>query len=194
MGAVRELPPSFSPKSTGFKVIAADLWSDPTDNQRFFDSLGLTPNELLPIKADANALPFAEETFDAVISTDSYHYFGSDPNYLGERLLPYIKHGGYLYIAVPGLKKDCHNDIPPELLVCWTAEDLDTIHDIAYWTKIISQTDGIDILSIHEMESNEEVWDDWLKCDNEYAVQDRKAKESGGLKHLNFIAIILKRK
>lgn len=43
------------------------------------------------------------------------------------------------------------------------------------------------------MESNEEVWADWLRQDNEYAVGDRKAMEAGGGKYLNFIAIVLRK-
>ena len=44
------------------------------------------------------------------------------------------------------------------------------------------------------MESNEEVWADWLKQDNEYAVGDRAAMEHGGLDYMNFVAIVLRKK
>lgn len=91
------------------------------------------------------------------------------------------------------MKKDCHDNLPPELLLSWTSEDLNTIHDASWWKNIITQAHGVDILSIYEMESNEEVWNDWLVCDNEYARSDRKTIEAGGCKYLNFIAIVLKR-
>lgn len=154
----------------------------------------MTTQQIIPIHADATALPFAKEFFDAIISTDSYHYFGRDPKYLSEHLLPFVKHGGLLYIAIPGMKKDCHDNVPSELLLSWEPDQLDYIHDIPYWRKNIEQTPGIDILSIHEMESNEEVWNDWIQCDNDYARGDRKAIEAGACKYLNFIAIILRRK
>ena len=35
-----------------------------------------------------------------------------DPDYLDQKLLPFIKNGGYIYIAVPGMKKDCHDNLP----------------------------------------------------------------------------------
>ena len=38
------------------------------------------------------------------------------------------------------------------------------------------------------MESNENVWADWLEQENEYAVGDRKAMEASGGKYLNFIS------
>ena len=62
--------------SYGAKVVALDLWSDPTDNMRFFESQGLTKNDILPLKGDAENIPFPRDYFDAVVCTDSYNYFG----------------------------------------------------------------------------------------------------------------------
>ena len=92
------------------------------------------------------------------------------------------------------MKKDCHDNIHKELLLSWTPEQLDYIHDINYWRDIISKSKDSVIISIHEMESNEECWDDWIKCDNEYSKGDRKAIEAGACKYLNFIAIVLQKK
>lgn len=194
LGSGTGLTSVFLAKEYGFRVVAADLWSDPSDNKRFFDSMGLTPNEVLPVKADATALPFAHGTFDAIVSTDSYHYFGRDPAFLGEKLLPFVKKGGRVYIAIPGMKQDCHDSLPPELLLSWTPEDLETMHDAAYWRSMVEQTPDAEVLSVHEMEGNDELWADWLSCDNPYAVGDRKSMHAGGGKYLNFIAILLRRK
>jgi len=68
------------------------------------------------------------------------------------------------------------------------------MHDVDYWTNIVSQCSGAERISVREMESNEEVWADWLMQNNEYAVGDRKAMEAGGGKYLNFIAIVLRKK
>ena len=51
-----------------------------------------------------------------------------------------------------------------------------------------------EVLEVSEMESNEEVWADWLRQENEYAIGDRKAMEAGGGKYLNFIKIVLRKK
>ena len=193
LGSGQGLTSVFLAKEYGFRVFAADLWSNPTDNMNFFREMGLDSDKIIPIHADAVDLPFAHEFFDAVVCTDSYNYFGRDKEYLGNKLLPFVKHGGYIYISIPGMKKDCHSNLPEELLLSWNEEQLDYIHDIGYWREIIGCTDGIDILSIYEMESNEEVWNDWLACDNEYAVGDRKTMEAGGGKYLNFIGIVLKK-
>lgn len=59
---------------------------------------------------------------------------------------------------------------------------------------MVRRSRGAKVISVHEMESNEEVWNDWIAQDNEYAIGDRKAMEAGGGKYLNFIAIILQKK
>lgn len=184
----------FLVKEYGFKVYATDLWSDKEENRKFFTEMGLTNEEIIPVKADATDLRFDKNFFDAVISTDSYNYFGRDEKYLDEKLLPFVKKGGYIYITVPGMKRDCHNDIPEELLLSWNKEQLDYIHDIYYWKNIVSKSNDSEIVSIYEMEGNEECWNDWIKCDNEYSRNDKKAIEAGALKYLNFIAIILRKK
>ena len=194
LGSGQGLTSVFLAKEYGFKVYATDLWSDPCENARFFEMMGLCEEQIVPVKADATDLPFEKDFFDAVVSTDSYNYFGRDTHYLDDKLLPFIKSGGYIYITVPGMKKDCHDNLPQELLLSWTPEQLDYIHDIDYWTNIISACRNAEVISIKEMESNEECWNDWLMQENEYAVGDRKAMYAGGGKYLNFIAIVLQKK
>ena len=111
LGSGQGLTSVFLVKEYGFKVYAADLWSNPEDNRKFFTSMGLTDEQIIPIKADAESLPFEKEFFDSVVTTDSYNYFGRNPEYLDSKLLPFVKQGGYIYIAIPGMKKDCHNNL-----------------------------------------------------------------------------------
>ena len=155
LGSGQGLTSVFLAKEYGFKVYAADLWSDPYENARFFETMELSEEQIIPVKADATDLPFEKDFFDAVVSTDSYNYFGRDTRYLDDKLLPFVKSGSYIYITVPGMKKDCHDNLPKELLLSWTTEQLDYIHDIDYWTKIVSASQNAEVLSIKEMESNE---------------------------------------
>lgn len=194
LGSGQGLTSVFLAKEYGFTVYAADLWSDPAENRAFFDAMGLDRRQIIPVKADATDLPFEKNFFDAVVSTDSYNYFGRDGRYLDDKLLPFVKPGGLVYIAIPGMKRDCHDHLPEELLLSWTPEQLDYMHDVDYWRGIVSQCRGAEVLSMREMESNDEVWADWLAQDNEYAVGDRKSMEAGGGKYLNFIAIVLRKK
>ena len=137
LGSGQGITSVFLAKEYGFKVYATDLWSDAEENRKFFAKMGLTDEQIIPVKADATDLKYEKEFFDAVVSTDSYNYFGRDEKYLDEKLLPFVKKGGYIYIVVPGMKKDCHNNIPKELLLSWTPEQLDYIHDIEYWKNNI---------------------------------------------------------
>ena len=93
-----------------------------------------------------------------------------------------------------GMKKDCHDDLPPELLLSWTPEQLDYMHDVSDWRSMVGRSRDAEIIEVSQMESDEEVWADWLRQENEYAVGDRKAMEAGGGKYLNFIKIVLRKK
>ena len=194
LGSGQGLTSVFLAKEYGFTVYAADLWSEPEDNRRLFRKMGQSEAEIIHVKADAAALPFEKEFFDGIVSTDSYNYFGRDPEFLDQKLLPFVKKGGYIYIAIPGMKKDCHDDLPPELLLSWTPEQLDYMHDAEYWRGMVGRSRDAEIIEVSQMESDEEVWDDWLRQENEYAVGDRKAMEAGGGKYLNFIKIVLRKK
>ena len=194
LGSGQGLTSVFLAREYGFTVYAADLWSEPEDNRRFFDEMGLSREQIIPVKADAEKLPFEREFFDAVVSVDSYHYFGRDERFLDEKLLPFVKPGGWIYIAIPGMKEDCHDHLPPELLLSWTPEDLETMHDVRYWRSMVSRCVGAEVIDVREMESNGEVWADWLRQENPYAVGDRKSMEAGGGRYLNFVEIILRKR
>ncbi|MGN1281680.1 MAG: SAM-dependent methyltransferase [Succinivibrio sp.] len=182
----------FLAKEYGVKVTACDLWCEASENQKFFDSLCVS-DRITAVNADAMALPFAKESFDAVVCVDSYNFFGREDGYLDEKLLPFIKKGGSVYISVTGFNKDCHHDIPDVLLKSWSAEQLDYIHDCWYYLKLISRAKGCELRKIEIMKSNEEVWRDWLETDNPYAQNDRQSIEAGALEYLNFIKIVLKK-
>lgn len=193
LGSGNGITSVFLAKEYGYKVYAADLWSDPSDNLKFFKEMGLSRDQIVPIKADANNLPFANGFFDAIVSIDSYHYYGMNTEFLDAKLLPVVKNGGYVYIVIPGMKKDYQGNYPAELLLSWTPEQLETIKDLNFWRMIVSNSINSRVEYIGELDVNEEAWRDWLKSDNPYAVGDRAAIEAGGWKYMNFIAIILKK-
>lgn len=178
----------------GFNVYAVDLWSDPEENRAFFREMGLSDEVVHPVKADASqGLPFSHGFFDAIVSVDSYNYYGRDPHYLGEKLLPYVKPGGTLHLAIPGMLHDCHDCPPACLLTSWTPKQLEYMHDLAWWRSMIEQTSGVIIEDMHLMECTKEAWTDWIACDNPYATGDRVAVEAGALEHLATIAARLRK-
>ena len=194
LGSGQGISSAMLAREYGLMVYAADLWSDPSDNMRFFESLGLTNRQIVPLKADAQALPFATDFFDAIISLDAFHYFGRDPEFVEDQLVPFVKPGGCIYIAMPGMKQDCHDDLPESLLAIGSPEELDFIHDKDWWSNLFAQCPSIEVERMTEMECAVEAWGDWLACDNEHARGDRVARENGALDLMNILAVVLRRR
>ena len=194
LGSGQGVTSLFLAKEYGVAVYAVDLWSAPDENRAFFRSQNVPDSQIIPVAADARMLPFPTAFFDAVVSTDSYNYFGRDPDYLDQCLLPCVKPGGLICIAVPGMKRDLHECLPPELLLSWTPEQLDYLHDADYWRRMVSASQNADVVDVSPMQSNEEVWADWLQQDNDYARGDQRAMEAGAGQYLNFVRIVLRRK
>ena len=61
LGSGQGLTSVFLAKEYGFTVYAADLCSDPEENRSFFDEMGLSREQIIPVKADAADLPFEKE-------------------------------------------------------------------------------------------------------------------------------------
>ena len=193
LGSGMALTSAFLHQQYGLTVTAADLWSDAEENQAFLATLGITPAQVRAVHADATDLPFEPESFDAITCIDAYNFFGRDAGFLDSKLLPFLKPHGRVLLAISGLTHDCHDNIPPELLVSWTPEQLDYMHDMTWWRAIFEQSRGARIADMWEMETNEEAWADWLACDNPYAVGDRASIEAGAGKYLNFIGVVLEK-
>jgi cyclopropane fatty-acyl-phospholipid synthase-like methyltransferase len=193
LGCGRGLTSIFLAGEFGVQVFATDLWITASENFARFKEAGLD-NKIIPIHADVADLPYADEYFDAIISVDAYHYFGRDEGFLDEKMAPLLKKGGKLAIAVPGLVKDIHDDIPPEMLLSWDAEDIETLHSPDWWRALLSKSEQMDLQAVGELECYRDSWNDWLQCDNEYAVCDRKAMECGADKYMDLVFMIAVKK
>ena len=64
LGSGQGLTSVFLAKEYGFKVYATDLWSDPLENARLFETMGLCEEQIVAVKADATDLPFEKDFFD----------------------------------------------------------------------------------------------------------------------------------
>lgn len=116
LGAGTALSSIFLAREFDVSVIAADLWVDPTDNQRRIREAGAA-NAVLPVRVDAHDLRFGEESFDAILSVDAYHYFGTDDLYLAE-CVRFLRPGGVIGIVVPGLVAEVDH-VPAHLEPYW---------------------------------------------------------------------------
>lgn len=173
-------------------VFAADLWIDPTENAERFASLGLD-GKIIPVSVDATkGLPFARSYFDMIVSVDSYHYFGNNTGMLPS-LLPYVKSGGYVAVAVPGLKKDFPGGVYPKELLPWWQPDMN-LYSCDWWRStweksMWNQAESISIETCREMDCFKQAWEEWLACPNPYAKDDRGMMEAEGGKYYNLVQI-----
>ena len=107
----------FLSREFGVQVWATDLWFGATDNLRRVRDAGVESG-VFPIHADARSLPFAAEFFDAVVSIDSFPYYGTDDLYLNY-LARFVKPGGALGIAGAGLTQEIAGPVPDHLQAWW---------------------------------------------------------------------------
>jgi cyclopropane fatty-acyl-phospholipid synthase-like methyltransferase len=193
LGCGRGLTSIFLAKEFGVQVFATDLWISASDNFARFKEAGLY-QRIIPIHADVADLPYADKYFDAIISIDAYHYFGRVEGFADEKMAPLLKKGGKLAIVVPGLIKDIHDDIPPEMLLSWNAEAIETLRSPEWWRRLLSKSERLELQAVGELECYQECWNDWLECSNEYAILDRKAMEGGAGKHMDLVFMIAAKK
>ncbi|SCQ00004.1 SAM-dependent methyltransferase [Anaerobium acetethylicum] len=193
LGCGRGLTSIFLAREYGVQVFAVDLWITATDNYRRFREQGLD-ERIIPLHANALDLPFADEYFDALISIDSYHYFGRDEAYFDSRLAGMLKKDALIAIGVPGFRHEVKENIPEEMKPYWFDEVIETIHSAEWWRKVFSASEHFDLKEIREMECFEEAWHDWLATDNEYAVSDRPMMAADGGRYMNLLSIVGKKK
>jgi cyclopropane fatty-acyl-phospholipid synthase-like methyltransferase len=135
----------------GASVFAADLWISPTENYERFKSIGIE-DKAVPIFVDATkGLPFANGYFDLLFTVDAYHYFGDTVEMLPS-LIPFMKKGGYIAVAIPGLKHEFGKNVPDEMKPFWGNEVARTIRSLAWWKDLWSKAEGIEIMDIREMD------------------------------------------
>lgn len=186
LGCGRGLTSVFLAKEYDVQVFAVDLWISATDNQKRFAQLGLD-QQIIPIDAQADDLPFAEDFFDAVISVDSYHYFGNNDTFFNEKLRPYLKKNALVALAFPGMKCEVHDHVPEDMKPFWEEEALPMWQSVDWWTQKLQKS--LTDFQIQELSCYDDAWNDWLSTDNPYAVQDRKMIKADGGRFMNLIGL-----
>ena len=166
-------------------IFAVDLWVEATDNYKFFKEQGYE-NRIIPLNTSAENLPFAYHYFDMIVSVDAYHYFGTDKLFFKEKIKPYLKDNGLIFIAVPGMKDD-YEKVPKDLEGFISDEDFRFFKSINYWEKLLIK--DLKEIKVQEMKCFNEAWDSWLATDNPYAVEDIELLKADNGKFLNLIGI-----
>jgi len=142
MGCGKGCSSVFLAKEYGVTVFANDLWIDPTENLRRFERAGVS-DRVYPIRADAHALPYASEFFDATVSFNSYQYYGTSDEFLPKIYSKLIKPGGQIGAVINGLIDE---DGPP----CEINGGASGFHSGKWWRRHWEKTGLVDVVACYD--------------------------------------------
>jgi SAM-dependent methyltransferase len=191
LGCGRALSSIFLHRELGVQVWATDLWFSATENLHRVRDAGVAEG-VFPIHADARALPFAAEFFDAIVSVDSFPYYGTDDRYLG-LLLRLLKPGGQLGMAGAGLVQEMEGPVPEHLRDWWTP-DMGCMHSPGWWRRHWERSGLVDPEVADVLPGGWRFWRDWhvaVAPENQAEIQALEADQG---RHLGYLRVIARRR
>jgi cyclopropane fatty-acyl-phospholipid synthase-like methyltransferase len=162
LGCGRALSSIFLHREFGVQVWAADLWFSPTENHRRIQGAGVA-DAVFPIHADARALPFAAEFFDAIVSIDSFFYYGTDDLYLND-LARLVKPGGPIAIAGAAMLQEIDSTIPEHLQAWWAQDRPVCLHSAPWWRRHWERSGILDVEVADTLPDGWQFWRSWLQA------------------------------
>ena len=195
LGCGKGLTSLFLAKETKAQVFAVDLWVSATENYEQFKKWDVD-NTVVPIHSDANDLPFANEFFDVVVSIDSFHYFANHKGFFKSKILPLVKKGGKVIIAMPGLKNEIHG-CEPELILEWVngeESEYELYHSREWWRSVLRENEDFKIVDEFDLDSFDISWQDWFDSNHPYAARDAEYFKKGVNKYLSSIGFIIEKR
>jgi cyclopropane fatty-acyl-phospholipid synthase-like methyltransferase len=150
----------FLRREFGVKVWATDLWISAAENIQRIRDAGVEDG-VFPLHADARALPFAPDFFDAIVCIDSFPYYGTDTLYLNY-LAHFVKPGGPIGIAGAAVVREV-NAVPDHLKEWW-AQDFWACHSADWWRQHWEHTGIVDIELAETMTDGWKLWLEWLQA------------------------------
>jgi SAM-dependent methyltransferase len=164
----------FLAKEFGVEVVAADLWVPAEEAAAVFAAAGVA-EQVRAVRAEAHALPFEPESFDAIVSIDSYEYFGTADGYL-PYLTGFLRPGGQLGVATPGMTKEIRElgYIPEHIksLVGWEAI---AWHTAEWWRFQWEITELVEVTSARLQDTGWQDWLLWARAGAEHGPAEHKA-------------------
>ena len=177
LGCGKAISSIFLAKEFGVQVVAADLWIKPTENARRIEAAGMS-DRIVPVYAEAHALPFAEESFDAIVSFDAYQYFGTDDLYIGT-ITKFLKPGGRIGIVVPALVREIIE--VPASIKPWWEWDFCCFHSPDWWRRHWAKTGLVNVETADWMTDGHALWLEWCRIAAELAEGFHKKSSADGV-------------
>jgi SAM-dependent methyltransferase len=185
LGCGKALTSIFLAREYDVRVVAADLWITPDENWKRIKDAGCD-GSVLPLHVDARDVKFADEYFDAVVSVDAYHYFGTDELYL-PYLTRFVRPGGHIGVVVPGLAAEFDDERVPEHLLPYWEPDFWTFHSPDWWRRIWRRAGVVDVELADLLEDG---WRDWLRWDEVCAeVSDNEFVVNGARREAEMLRL-----
>jgi SAM-dependent methyltransferase len=202
LGCGRALTSIFLAKELDAQVMANDLWISADDNWTRVVAAGLE-SRICPIRAEAHALPYAADYFDAVVSIDSYQYYGTDDLYLGY-ITRFLKPGGTMGLVMPAMMLE-FDEPPPHLTerqasgsVFWDPAECGCLHTLEYWIRHFRRSGLVDIETAETVEEGWKLWLDWERIRNGGGFtgfpSDAETIEKDAGRYIGFVRLMLKKR
>jgi cyclopropane fatty-acyl-phospholipid synthase-like methyltransferase len=160
LGCGRGASSVFLRREYGVQVWATDLWYSADENLQRLEDAGVADG-VCPIHADARSLPFATDFFDAIVSIDSFFYYGTDDLYLSY-LARFVKPGGRIGMAGAGLMQEIEGPMPAHLKEWWTP-DLCCLHSSDWWRRHWERSEILTMETADTLSGGWQFWRDWIK-------------------------------
>lgn len=120
-------------------------------------------DKVFPLQADARALPFPEEYFDAIIVVDSYIYFGTDEKYL-PYICRFLKPGGQIGIVDVCFTREIETlDQVPGFLRRDYRHYWYFIHSVNWWQKLWEKTGLVEIECAEELPAKDFIREEYVR-------------------------------
>lgn len=187
LGCGRALSSIFLSREFGVEVWATDLWFSASENLHRIRDAGLA-DRVFPIHADARALPFAAEFFDAVVSVDSFVYYGTDDLYLNY-LARFLKPGAPVAIAGAGVMQEIDLSVPAHLATWWEPS-MACLHSAAWWRRHWERSGILDLERADTMPDGWRAWLEWQRMvapDNLTEIRAVEADRGGCLGYVRVV-------
>jgi cyclopropane fatty-acyl-phospholipid synthase-like methyltransferase len=191
LGCGRAASSIFLRSEFGVQVWATDLWFSASENVQRIRDAGVEDG-VFPIHADARSLPFAEEFFDAIVSIDSFFYYGTDDHYLNY-IARFVKPGSPIGIAGAALMREIDGALPDHLREWWTP-DVWCLHSAAWWRRHWERTGIMEIDLADTMPDGWQRWLDWQRVIAPDNVAEIKAIEADRGGYLGYARVVGRRR